>query len=229
MLKKLEQHEISDTISQMQSVSRNLNIRGVILTEAQKLDSVERPYLATASIHKDNEIDEFSLFEIVNKWNRNSGWNYKNSFFIKSKDTLSIEGKELTVSGFVFDTILYNKVILCDKEQKLYEIDLKKMDNCEYLIKQIKDLKKPFYPDTKETFKEWTLRNLNIKSINDIPEENYAKNYFNLVKIFRNGKDIKMVKDISIDDNIKNSISQLPLEDINLKDMKVKKGFSLSV
>lgn len=229
MLKKLEQYEINDTVAQMQSVSRNLNIRGVILTEAQKLDSVEKPYLATASIHKDNEIDEISLFEIVNKWNRNSGWNYKNSFFIKSKDTLTIDGKDLTVSGFVFDTILYNKVILCDKEEKLYEIDLKKMDNCEYLIKEIKNLKKPFYPDTKETLKEWTLRNLNIKSINEIPEETYAKNYLSLVKLFRNGKEIEMVNILSMEDNIKNAISKLPVEDTKLNDIKVKKGFTLSV
>lgn len=229
MLKKLEPYEINDTISQMQSVSRNLNIRGVILTEAQKLDSVERPYLATSSIHKDNEIDDYSLFEIVNKWNRNSGWNYKNSFFIKSKDTLTIEGKDLTVSGFIFDTILYNKVILCDSEEKLYEIDLKKMDNCEYLIKEIKDIKKPFYPDTKETLQAWTLRNLNVKSLNNIPEDTYAKNYFSLVKLFRNGKGIELVEGLSIEDNIKNAISELPSEEDKPTDLKIKKGFSLSV
>lgn len=226
MLKKIEPYEINDSIAQMKSVSNNLNIKGIIVTEAQKLDSVEKPYLATSSIHKDEEFDNYKLFEIVNKWNKNSGWNYKNSFFIKPKDELKINDKDYSVSGFIYDSILYTKLILCDSEKNLYEIDLKKMDNCEFLIEQIKETSKPFYPNTKETLKAWTLRNLNIKNINEIPEDVYAENYFNLVKLFKNGKDIKTYEELSIKDNIKNAILELEPEK-NIKEIKTKKKISI--
>lgn len=202
MLTKVEKYEINDVISQIRNISKNQNISGLILTEAQKLDSVDKPYLSTCSVHKDNSLDTRSLFSIVNTWNKNSGWNYKNSFFIKPRDVLTIKGEEYTVSGFIYDAILYNKLILCDSKDNLHSIDLKKIENCNFLLNEIKNDKKPFYPDTKETLSKWIVRNLEIKKITDIDPEIYIKIEYKLIHLFKNQIDINLDKSKNLEDNV---------------------------
>ena len=109
----------------------------------------------------------------------------------------------------VIDTPPSNNEEIVEPKDYLKKVNIYADENKKQcsVCKEIKDIKKPFYPDTKETLQAWTLRNLNVKSINDLPEDTYAKNYFSLVKLFRNGKEIELIEGLSIEDNIKNAIS----------------------